>query len=366
MAINPFQRNMRTPYAEQFNFSLQRQLATNLTLEVGYAGSEGVRLLDSLQENQALLANPANPIRGITQDSSRNASARAPVIGFSNTGFNEVTAAGHSVYNALVTTLTRRMNSQFIEVSYTFSKSIDNNSGSSTQDLGSSGGNQLAPYLERGLSDFDRPHRFVGTYSIELPGPAHGFGRAVLGGWNVAGTTTLQSSLPINFVCQCGSTNVDGISSVTLYPQAVGNLQNIYKDNNWRNYTSPGTSAFNSGILVVPPNVPAGGQLVGLNALSAPGPNNYPVGPIATQPFGNEGRNPNIRGPFQSLFDFALVKRFPIFERSQFELRGEAFNVFNHPIFASPNATVGSAGFGRISSTITAPRIMQIAAKITF
>ena len=366
IAINPFQRNMRTPYAEQFNFSVQRQLTNNLTLELGYAGSQGVRLLEGLQENQALLANPANPIRGITTNSSANSSARAPIIGFSNTGLNEVTANGHSSYNAFVATLNRRMNNQFLQVSYTFSKSIDNNSGSATQDLGSSGGNQLATYLDRGLSDFDRPHRLVGTYSYELPGPAHGLGHAVLGGWSVAGTATLQSSLPINFICQCGSSNVDGVGSLTLYPEAVGSLSNIYKSNDWRAYTSPGTSAFNTGILVVPPSVPAGGQLTGLNALSAPGPNNYPAGPTAAQPFGNEGRNPNIRGPFQSLFDFALIKRFTLFERSAFELRGEAFNVFNHPIFSSPNATVGSPGFGRITSTITAPRIIQIAAKITF
>ena len=366
IAINPFQRNMRTPYAEQFNFSIQRQLANNLTLEFGYAGSQGVRLLQSLQENQAFLANPANPIRGITTNSPTNASARAPIIGFSNTGLNEVTANGHSVYHALVTTLTRQMNNQYVQVSYTFSKAIDNNSGTSTQDLGNSGGNQLAPYLQRGLSDFDRPHRFVATYSYDLPGPSHGLGRALLGGWSVAGTTTLQSSLPVNFTCQCGSTNVDGLSGQTLYPQAGGSLSNIYKNNNWRDYTSPGTSAFNTGILAVPANIPAGGQLTGLNVLSAPGPNNYPVGPTNAQPFGNEGRNPNVRGPFQSLFDFALVKRFNIFERTAMELRGEAFNIFNHPIFSSPNATVGSAGFGRISSTITAPRILQIAAKITF
>lgn len=366
VAINPFQRNMRTPYAEQFNFSVQRQLANNVTVEIGYAGSEGVRLLDSLQENQAFLANPANPIRGITTNSATNASARASIIGFSNTGLNEVTANGHSTYNAFVATLNRRMNRQFLQVSYTFSKSIDNNSGSATQDLGSSGGNQLATNLDRGLSDFDRPHRLVGTYSYDLPGPAHGFAHAVLGGWSVAGTATLQSSLPINFICQCGSSNVDGVGSLTLYPEAVGSLSNIYKGNDWRAYTSPGTSAFNTGILVIPPSVPAGGQLGGLNVLSAPGPNNYPVGPGAAQPFGNEGRNPNIRGPFQSLFDFALIKRFTVFERSDLELRGEAFNVFNHPIFSSPNATVGSAGFGRITSTITAPRIIQIAAKITF
>ncbi len=237
IALNPFQRNMRTPYAEQFNFSIQRQLPAKFALEVGYAGSQGVRLIDSLQENQAFLANPANPIRGLAANSARNATVRVPVIGLSTTGLNEVTAAGHSSYNALVTTLTRRMDTSYIQISYTYSKSIDNNSGSSTQDLGSSGGNNLDPALQRGLSDFDRPHRFVATYQHDLPSPSHGLLKAVIGGWSLAGTTTLQSSLPINFTCTCGSNNVDGITS-SLFPEVIGNLQNIFVSNNWRNFTS--------------------------------------------------------------------------------------------------------------------------------
>ncbi len=369
LALNPFQRNMRTPYAEQFNFSIQRQLPAKFTLELGYAGSQGVRLLDSLQENQAYLANPANPIRGLTADSSKNASVRVPVIGFSTTGLNEVTAAGHSVYHAFVTTLSRRMDTSFIQVSYTYSKSIDNDSGATTQDLGSAGGNNLDPAMQRGLSDFDRPHRLVATYSHALPSPSQPLLKALVGGWSLAGTTTLQSSLPINFTCTCGTTNVDGITS-SLFPELLGNISNIFVSNNWRNFTSPGTSAFNPGIVAVVPTLPQGSVLTGLNVLSAPGPNNYPVGGPGTgntaQPFGNMGRNPNLRGPFQSLWDMALVKRFKIFENAGFELRGEAFNVFNHPIFSSPNSNVGSASFGRISSTITAPRIIQVAAKITF
>lgn len=369
IALNPFQRNMRTPYAEQFNFSIQRQLPANFALEFGYAGSQGVRLLNSLQENQAFLANPQNPIRGLTANSSKNASARVSVIGFSTTGLNEVTAAGHSVYHAFVTTLSRRMSTSFLQVAYTYSKSIDNNSGAATQDLGSSGGNNLDPAMQRGLSDFDRPHRFVATYAHQLPGPSHGLLRTLIGGWNLAGTTTLQSSLPINFTCTCGTANVDGITS-NLYPQLLGNIRNIFVSNNWRNFTSPGTSGFQPGIVTVVPTLPQGSVLTGLNVLSAPGPNNYPVGGPGTgnvaQPFGNMGRNPNVRGPFQSLWDMALIKDFKIFENAGFELRGEAFNVFNHPIFSSPNSNVGSPSFGRISSTITAPRILQVAVKITF
>ena len=375
VALNPFQRNMRTPYAEQYNFSIQRELPGKWTGEIGYAGSQGVRLLQSLQLNQANLASPAAPIRGLTANSARNVSARVPIIGFSSTGLNTVTANGHSSYNAFVSTLSRRMNNAFLQFSYTYSKSIDNNSGSSTQDLGNSGGNQALPQLQRGLSDFDRPHRFVATYSYDLPGPSQGIWRTLVGGWNVSGYTTLQSSLPINFTCACGSNNVTGITSsaVSIYPQLTGNISDIYNGNDWRAYTNTGNPAFRSGIVNVVPTLPSGSVLAGYyqpgySAFNTP----YPiggVGPAANnvgQPFGNMGRNPNIRGPFQNQFDVSLMKTFKFGEKVGFQLRGDAYNVFNHPIFASPNAVVGSAQFGRVSSTITNARILNIAAKIIF
>ena len=375
VAINPFQRNMRTPYAEQYNFSIQRELPGKWTAEIGYAGSQGVRLLQSLQLNQAILASPGAPIRGLTANSAANANARVPVIGFSPTGLNSVTANGHSSYNAFVSTLSRRLDRVFLQFSYTYSKSIDNNSGSTTQDLGNSGGNQALPQLQRALSDFDRPHRFVATYSYDLPGPAQGIWRTLIGGWNVSGYTTLQSTLPINFTCLCGSNNVTGITSsaVNLYPQPAGSLGNIFNGNNWRAYTDAGTSAYRSGILNVVPTLPSGSTLAGYYQPGYSAFNtSYPIGGVGPasanmgQPFGSLGRNPNIRGPFQSQFDVSLMKTFKFGEKVGFQLRGDAYNVFNHPIFSSPYAVVGSSQFGRVTSTQTNARILNIAAKIIF
>jgi len=364
IALNPFQRNARTPYAEQYNFSIQRQLPAKFTLEIGYAGSQGVRLLQSLQLNQAQLASPAAPIRGVTANSSANVNARVTVAGFSSTGLNTVTANGHSSYNAFISTLSRRLDTSFLQVAYTYSKSIDNNSGSITQDLGNSGGNQLQPSTERGLSDFDRPHRLAVTYSHDLPGPTRGLLKTVAGGWNVSGTVIAQSSLPINFLCSCGSTNIGGITN-TIYPQLLGNLSDIFVSNNWRNFTGAGASAFRPGVVSTVPTLPAGSTLSGVNQFAAPGSGSYPISGTA-QPFGNLGRNPNLRGEFANQFDFALLKTFQIREKFGFQLRGDAFNIFNHPIFANPNSQVGSAAFGRVSSTLTNARIIQVSAKILF
>src|SRR5262249_17494407 len=148
-----------------------------------------------------LLANASAPIRGLTANSARNASARVGVAGFSSTGFNEVTGNGHSTFNAFTATLNRRYGRTFLQTSYTFSKSIDNNSGSPTQDLGSSGGNHLWPTLQRGLSDFDRTHRLLIAYTYDIPGFQKGAAGWITRGWALSGLTTFQSAVPVNFIC---------------------------------------------------------------------------------------------------------------------------------------------------------------------
>jgi hypothetical protein len=371
IALNPIQRNLRTPYAEHYNFSIDRQLDSKTSVEVGYIGSQGVRLLNGLQVNQALLANDQAPIRGLTANSSRNASARVTVPGFSTTGLNMVTNAGHSDYNAFVATVTRRAGNMYLQGAYTFSKSIDNNSGSATQDLGNSGGNGLAPQLLRGFSNFDRTHRFQATYRYELPWFKTGMLRYALGNWSIGGITTYQSALPINFSCSCGSDNVYGITS-PLYPQVIGNFAQIVKSGDPRQFVDPGTGVFNTGILGVPPTLPAGSSITNVNQLGGPGSQSYPIGgsgPSANnvgQLFGTLPRNPGLRGPFQQQWDAYVEKSFAIRENMHLRFRGEFFNLFNHAVFAAPSAIVGSPSFGRYTATVTAPRIIQLGGRFEF
>lgn len=361
LGLNPIQRNLRTPYAEHYNFSLSRQLPKQWTLELGYLGSQGVRLLQSLQVNQARLANTQNPIRGVTENTTGNVSARVGTVGFSSTGFNEVTGNGHSSFNAFTTTLTRRFNRMFVQGAYTFAKSIDNNSGSSTQDLGSSGGNHLQPFLQRGLSDFDRKHRLQATYRYELPGVGKGLLGYVTRNWAVGGTTTFQSSLPINFVCATCSTNVYG-ATTPLYPNLVGDFSQIMKAGDPRNYVDAGTSVFAGGILAAPPTLNRA-TITSFNAFGGPGDQSYAV---TGQILGTMPRNPGLRGPFQSQWDFVASRFFPITEKVKVEFRSEFFNLFNHPYFTNPNSTVGSAAFGRYTAQSNAPRIIQFALKLAF
>lgn len=371
LTINPIQRNMGTPYAQHYNLTIQHQLPKEFNVELGYVGSQGVRLLQSAQLNQALLANSNAPIRGLTANASANANARVRVAGFSPSGMNAVTDNGHSSFNALVLTVNRRLASMFVQAAYTFSKSLDNNSGSATQDLGPTIGNQLVPSLARGLSDFDRTHRLQITYSYNLPGYGNGWLKYALGNWSIGGLTTYQSALPIAFTCSACSYTVYGFTS-SLSPDVIGDFSNLSKGGDPRNYLDAGKSIFNTGILSAP-NIFTAGQVlaVNMNPQGGPGNQTYTVGGTGTatfraQLFGSLPRNPGLRGPFQQQWDFYVAKVIPIREKVKLRFDAQFFNLFNHPVFSAPASAVGSSSFGRISSTQTQPRIIQLAGRIEF
>src|SRR5256884_3741237 len=171
-------RSTLFPYTTLFrsNLSIQKELPWHFNMEVGYLGSEGVNLLQGLQLNQSRLANAANPIvvggangvpqTTLTTDSTRDVNARVGVLGFTPTGLNTVTQNGHSSYHALDFTVTRRVGNLFIQSAYTFSKSIDNNSGDGnppgTQDLGNSGSNNLE---DRKSTRLNSSHGYI-SYAV--------------------------------------------------------------------------------------------------------------------------------------------------------------------------------------------------------
>jgi hypothetical protein len=390
LAVNPFERGLQTPYAQQWNFSVQRELPMHFTMELGYIGSEGVRLLHGRQMNQARLANAANPIvvggagsvqvTTITANASRNNNARVGVLGFSTTGLNMVTGNGHSVYHAMILTVNRRTANMFIQAAYTFSKSIDNNSGNlaGTQDLGNSGANQIDTRTVRALSTFDRTHRLQVTYRYAMPWFKTGAWRHVLGNWEFGGLTTFQSALPNSFLCSVcldvptgAARNLFGIPNSTgLFPNVVGDLNNLKKSGSPQDFTT--VSAFNSGVLDAVPILSGGATFGPLNVNGGPGDQTFTIGGPGTGPFfgevfGNLGRNiPQGRGPFQQQWDFYLAKSFPVGEKFRFQLRSEFFNVFNHPNFVITNTDIGAQSFGIYSTTTGNPRIIQFALKLLF
>jgi hypothetical protein len=395
LSLNPFERGITTPYVGSWNFTVQRELPGHFSIEVGYLGTQGVKLLQSRQLNQALLSNAAHPITvggangvpvtTLTTVSSREANARVPVLGFSTTGLNTVTGNGHSTYNAFVFTLNRRTANMFLQGAYTYSKAIDNNSGSTTQDLGNSGGDQLDTRGVRALSNFDRTHRLQATYRYEIPAFRHtpGFLHHALGNWEFGGDTTLQSGLPFTLTCAACGGNVFGLSTSTLFPQVLGNLDNLRRPGDPQQFTGL-ASSYNSGVLGATTVNLAGTTVSGLNIFGGAGSESFTIGGPGTGShvgsfFGNLGRNVvQTRGPRQQQWEFYFAKNIPIRESVRLQFRTEFFNMFNHPNFTVTNtsltpACLGTSGldspsctFGKYDTLLGNPRVLQFALKAQF
>lgn len=379
LSLNPFLRTLGIPYVGQWNFSVQRELPKHFTLEVGYLGSEGVKLLQGLQLNQARLASGSNPIvlggangvpqTAITTNSTSNVNARVGVLGFTSTGLNTVTENGHSTYNALAVTVSRQTGNMFFQSSYTFSKSIDNNSGSSTQDLANSGGNQLDTRGLRALSNFDRTHRLQLTYQYNISGFTTGRWRQALGHWAIGGLSTFQSGLPVTIGCGNCPSNLFGLTNSSTFPNVAGNLNGLMLPGSPENFT--GKSAFNSSVLAPTPTNQPGTVLTGLNSFGGPGSGSFTIGGAAVASgnaaLGNLGRNvPQVRGPFQQDWDFYVSKDFPFAEKYGVQFRADFFNLFNHPNFTIDNTTFGTGAFGIYDNTVGNPRIAQLSLRFHF
>jgi len=263
-------------------------------VQVAYVGSKGRHLRLNGDYNEG--------IRGVR-----------PIAGFSSINLNE--SASNSNYNGMWVSVNRKLARRLtFNASYTFSKSIDNNSvGSSNPEAQDFRNLQL----ERALSDFDARHRFVASGVYALPFKAQGaLANRLVEGWALSPILNLQSGNPFSPIIPLLT---DGSGSLLAFdrPDLVPG-QSIQFD-----HPTPDLW-FNKAAFV-----------------------RHPGG------FGNAGRN-IITAPRLSNFDLSLVKSTTVKENVNVQFRAEAFNVFNHPNFSQPNRTFTSADFSRITTTRSA------------
>jgi len=411
-------RDFVPPYAQQFNLTLQREVARGWMVELGYVGSVGDRLLGPGRAPNAgrlcALASPCiipksalsssfvAPPAGtpdvvmnsdgsvsITGSTAGNVNARVPLqfLG-AQSGFSFLQENNsHSNYNSLQATLAHQLaKGLYFQAAYTFSKSIDNASGSEVSDE-LNGLTQFGSLLNinsnRGLSDFDRTHRVVISYSYELPfGSPHGLGQ-FLHGWTIQGATTFQSGTPFmiydsSALSLSDPLGVDATNFATLVPSTPlsavltrgSKTDKINSFVNMNDFVAGGFCANDQGTTLSIPVVVNGA------------PN--PACATGLAAIGDVRRN-SFRGFFQQEWDFSLHKVTKIRENLNFVVGADFFNLFNHPSFASPQSgpnspygafTGGSNGnYGAINiasgsssilDTVNRPRIIQIVAKINF
>ncbi len=366
-------RNARTPYSQQFNTSLEYELLRDTTLQIAYAGSRNVKLFRSVAVNQARIASLKHPITNIvtdqviTDNTIENAPLRAPMQGVSPAFYDLNESTAQSTYHSLETTLNRRFSQglQF-SASYTFSRSIDNASNpgggansDGSLDLGGGfdtanvWGNQLNPRANRGISDFDRTHRFVASYVWDLPAPefAHGSTTAqlLLSNWRLSGTVIAMSGLPVDIFDPRGG----------LFYGLFGARPNWAPGANRRTALTniPAGFYFNPSAFAVA-TVQPGQPIPSAHDPSA-------LAGDAGSDLGNVGRNV-LRGPGQSNVDFSIGKGFPFAESSTLEFHADFFNLFNHASRNNPISDISAGDFGRIVSFSSSPRIIQLSLTFNF
>ncbi|MBV9957937.1 MAG: TonB-dependent receptor [Acidobacteria bacterium] len=295
-------RNLRTPYVQNYNFNIQQELFRNVVLEAGYVGSRGRKLFRYRDINQPVTPGGPRPFDN------------GPFAPSGGAFFyvNQLETTASSDYNALQTSLTLRQQRGFTAmVNYTWSHSLDN--ASDGQDYVANAtqpDNSYRPDLERANSNFDVRHRFVATASYEVPNlfkthPRFG------NGWQLNAIMTLRSGSPFNVNL---FDDYNGTGEFFPRPDLVGDP---YAGTSWPDRFLD-LDAFRVPCTLDPAGTGSAADCI-----------------AGTQHFGSLGRN-SLRGPGYSNFDFSIFKTTPITERIKLQLRAEIFNLFNHPNFASP------------------------------
>ncbi|HEU0120863.1 MAG TPA: TonB-dependent receptor [Bryobacteraceae bacterium] len=320
ITLGSIDTNQLTPNTQQWNLNIQQSLGQSTVLEIGYAGSRGVHFMRTQDLNQPL------PNAQIAQGLI-NANTLRPYKGWSVINHREQSYASN--YHGLQMGLNRNFSKGVMfQTAYTWSKAIDN--ADYTGGIYGFYPNSLDARGERARASFDANHNFIGSVVWEIPflkGRNDFLGKA-LGGWQVSGIYTVRTGLPIS--PELGRDNA-GVGSSTRQRPAASASPFLGRDQR------SVTSWFNASVY----SEPALGTFspVARNILSGPGWNQV---------------------------DTTFMKFIQLHEKVRFELRAEAYNLFNHTQFAGVGTVFTTPStFGRVTSARD-PRSMMLGARIQF
>jgi len=377
--IFAFDRNLKTPYIENYNLNIEQQISQKVSLQVGYVGSQGHRLfrfVDLNQPNQATITacdlgtlaacpTPGNYSFAVPRPFGANPYDAFYVL--------QEQSTARSNYNSLQTSL--RVNGWHgitSIVNYVWSHSLDTASdGEDFVPNASQPNDSTRPNLEYADSNFDIRNRFTWVFAYDLP-HMEGNWQKLKNGWGLNSTVTLQDGQPFNLNYNFED-DFSGSGEGDDRPDVVGPV--VYHPHDPSNFLDLSSFAIPCNVTV---------------AVASGTVNDCMPG---TRHFGDLGRNA-LRGPSFKQWDFALYKNTQITERLAVQLRADFFNLLNHPNFANPllpafiadpgingfsvngNREVGNNGFPITATGDVGignpflggggPRGIQLAAKFTF
>ncbi len=329
-AVDP---NIRTPYTYQYNVTVERAFMDNYVASVAYVGNRGKKLYALEQVNPSLgtfFPFPAtDPRAGIVPTPTNTNSRR--LNDDVRLGISQMVTAGNSAYDSLQTQISKRYtDGLLLQVAYTFSKSLaDSDTLRDTLDL-------IDRRAGWALSSQDVPHRFVASVIYDLPffRNSGGFARNVLGGWTIGGIYTAQSGTPFTVNNPFDTVGTGG---------GVLSFSDIGAPFTHVDPRQSNNRAFNADAFM------RFGASAGFPELrrGTSGPNQFRL---------KNGQNN---------FDAILAKNIKMGERTNFELRFEAFNAFNHTQFTTADLNLNSPNFGRFTDARES-RVIQLGARFSF
>ena len=376
-AISPaIDQNLKNPQVQQWSFGVERELAGNIVLKVGYVATKGTYLSRTRPIN--LIAALPAPATSLADEQARLSQFTSAVAGLSggptaysnryDPRYNAVNldeSSANSSYNSLQVEAQKRFSrSYWVHAAYTWAHSIDDVSDALGVLLGDTP-NQQNPNdnrNNRGPSQFDLRHILSISHTWEIPffrGSSNRWLRGGLGGWSFSGITTWRSGYPVNLAA--GS-----------FPGSLGGLTDPMQYLTGNAVDRPNVAGPISGFHPVPTGSAA--AVSGTTVVNGVAISNYALSLGLSQPFignfGTMGRNV-LRLNGQRNFDWNLYKNFHFSERVNFQIRSEFYNIFNMHAFqqlagANNQVPITSPQFGQYTTVGQNARTIQVGARIVF
>jgi hypothetical protein len=317
-----------TPYTESYNLAVERELARGLSMRIGYVGQHNVK-----QNNSSGSGNTVPDINYPLTITNTAVQARRQVQPWSTIGLN-IDPIFHSTENALQVGAHKQFNNGLMfNAEYSYTRVLGTENFMNSQNTSDSYGN---------IGSIT-PHVLVVSYSYLLPfgqgqmllGNASNVANKIVAGWQLSGITTVQSGQPFSVAYSCSGTGcVSGRASVNagvpLYPSSKTRAQ-------W----------FNPAAFTAPTAVINGSTVAGYA-------------------YGNSAYD-MLWGPHYQDWDMNLQKTTTWAEKVNLQLRMDAFNIFNHPNFSTPNASISNPStVGTITSQTGESRTVEFGAKLSF
>ena len=355
LSVRALQPNWQDPYMQHWSLDMQQQFGDKTVVTAGYFGSKGTHLIGTYELNEVPAGQALNSLCAPLNSTSTTPSvpcqnAGAAFTSTANTvildqirpyrGYRSIamiTPQFNSNYHSLQMSVVRRFTgASQLSAGYTWSKNLTDNQ----TDRSTAPQNSYNIKQDYGRASLDRRQIFTANYIYELPwfSNRHDFVGNILGGWQASGVVTLNTGVPFT------------ATTSAFDPSGLGFVPAIVAGGRPNQLCDPNASAPHDRLQYFN------------TACFARNPTTTTTG--VTNTIGTAGRGV-IEGPPTKRFDFTMTKIIRFGETTRIQIRGEAFNIFNHTNFRTLQTNVTNGAFGQVTA-VRDPRTIQLGAKFIF